>query len=146
MTRLPICAIVAFFLQVLLLTLFVTASADAEIQLASEGSTDYRIILAADASGVDRYASETLAGYLHESTGAEFAIETADEHVPTNPAIFVGLSKPALALLGPDPLAGLKDQEHVTRTVGPDIVLYGKGVHGSLYAVIEFLENSLGWR
>jgi len=55
------------------------------------------------------------------------------------------LSEPALRHLGRDPLAALEDQEHVTRSIGPNIFLYGQGVHGNLYAVIEFLENSLGW-
>jgi len=62
------------------------------------------------------------------------------------PAIFVGLSEPALRYLGRDPLAALEDQEHVTRSIGPNIFLYGKGAHGNLHAVMEFLENSLGWR
>lgn len=122
------------------------ASNAAEIRLASDGITDYQVVRAVDASGVDRYAAETLAGYLRESSGAEFAIVAADEHAAKKPAIFVGLSRPAHALLGPDPLDGLKGQEHVVRSVGPDIVLYGKGIRGNLHAVTEFLENSLGWR
>jgi hypothetical protein len=63
------------------------------------------------------------------------------------PALFVGLSGVARARLGNgDPLADLADQDHVARSLGGDILLYGKGAHGSLYAVMEFLESSLGWR
>ncbi|HUT95309.1 MAG TPA: DUF4838 domain-containing protein [Thermoguttaceae bacterium] len=132
--------------RILLFALLLPVTAGAEIRLASDGATDYEIVRAADASGVDCYAAKTLAGYLRQSTGAEFPLVTPDERAAGKPAIFVGLSEPALALSGPDPLAGLKDQGHVARSVGPDIVLYGQGVHGNLYAVTEFLENSVGWR
>jgi hypothetical protein len=123
-----------------------SASSTADIHLASDGATDYQIVREVDASGVDCYAAETLAGYLQESTGAEFAIVTAEDRDSEKPAIFVGLSKPALAVLGANPLAGLKDQEHVARSIGRDVLLYGKGIHGNLHAAMEFLENSLGWR
>lgn len=123
-----------------------SASEGKEIVLATDGRTNYRIVHAADTSGVDLYSAQTLAAYLRESTGAEFAIVGSDQHEAGKPAIFVGLSQPSRAFLGGDPFAGLADQEHVVRSAGPDIFLYGKGPRGNLYAVMEFLENSIGWR
>jgi hypothetical protein len=96
--------------------------------------------------GIEAYAAKTLADYLKEMTGAEFPVVSPNEYKADRPAIFVGLSEPALARLGPEPLAKLRDQEHVARSIGPDILLYGKGHRASLDAVMEFLENSLGWR
>jgi hypothetical protein len=107
---------ITLILPLLLAPMALGASSATDIRLASNGATDYQIVCALDASGIDRYAAETLAGYLRESTGAEFAIVTADERAAKKPAIFVGLSKPARVLLGPNPLGGLNDQEHVARS------------------------------
>jgi len=121
-------------------------AAEGAIVLARSGKSLCQIVQAPDASGVDAYAAATLAGYLKEMTGAEFAVVTPDRREAGKAAIFVGLSEPARVLLEPDPLEKLRDQEHVARSIGRDILLYGKGVHGNLNAVMEFLENSLGWR
>lgn len=117
------------------------------ITLADGGKTNYRIVADPDAEGIEAYAAKTLAGYLKDMTGAEFPFVAPEESKPDRPAIFIGLSEPARALLEDgDPLAGLADEEHIARTVGPHLLLYGKGHRASLYATMEFLENSLGWR
>ena len=116
------------------------------ITLAEAGRARCQIVAAPDADGIEAYAAKTLTGYLKEMTGAEFPVVSPDEWEADRPAIFVGLSEPALARLESEPLAKLRDQEHVARSIGPDILLYGKGHRASLDAVMEFLENSLGWR
>ena len=123
-----------------------TGSYAADLQLATDGKTSFQVVRGADASTVDRYAVETLVGYLRQITGAEFPVVAPAGMEAERPSVFVGLSDPARSRLGPEPMAGLKDQEHVARSIGQDIFLYGKGVHGNLHAVMEFLENSLGWR
>jgi hypothetical protein len=140
------------FLAVFTCLLFVASSAMAQsdggqtITLAEGGRTRYQIVAASAPDGIEAYAAKTLAGYLKETTGAEFPVVSPDQFEADRPAIFVGLSEPALARLEPEPLAKLRDQEHVARSVGLDILLYGKGHRASLDAVMEFLENSLGWR
>lgn len=116
------------------------------LTLAEAKQTRYQIVSATDADGIEAYAAKTLAGYLKEMTGAEFPVVSPDKYKADRPAIFVGLSEPALAKLEPEPLAKLRDQEHVARSIGPDILLYGKGHRASLDAAMEFLENSLGWQ
>ena len=138
--------VVCHFLTYCTLCLVVAQSAGADLQIATAGTTDWQIVRSADVSGVDRYAADTLAEYLQQITGAAFPVLGPNAVNPERPAIFVGLSKPALRHLGRDPLAALENQEHVTRSIGPNIFLYGKGVHGNLHAVMEFLENSLSWR
>ena len=122
------------------------ADSGQSITLAKAGQTRYQIVTAPDEGTIEAHAAETLADYLKEMTGAEFPIVSPDECEADRPAIFVGLSEPALARLGPEPLAKLRDQEHVARSIGQDILLYGKGHRASLDAVMEFLETSLGWR
>ena len=124
------------------------AQSDGEqiLTLTESKQTRYQIVAVSDADGVEAYAAETLAGYLKEMTGAEFPVVSPDERDADRPAIFVGLSELAQQLLDWDPLAELREQEHVARSVGPNILLYGKGHRASLDAVMDFLENSLGWR
>jgi len=116
------------------------------ITLAESGQTRYQIVRESTPAGLEEYAAKTLAGYLQEMTGTEFPVVSSNAREADQPAIFVGLSEPALAMLEPDPLAKLRNQEHVARSIGTDILLYGKGHRASLDAVMEFLGNSLGWR
>ena len=51
---------------------------DSFIVLARDGATDYVIVTAADATGVDRYAAAELALYLRQMTGAEFPVVSED--------------------------------------------------------------------
>jgi len=118
------------------------------LTLAEAGNTTYQIVTDTEPGDVEDYAAETLAGYLKEMTGAEFPVVSPRERDADRPSIFIGLSEPARARLeaDPEPHPKLRDQEHVARSVGRDILLYGKGHRASLDATIEFLENSLGWR
>lgn len=108
------------------------------LTLAEDDQTRYQIVAAldADSEGIETYAAKTLAAYLQEITGAAFPVVSPDEWEADRPAIFIGLSEPALARLEPEPLAKLRDQEHVARNVGPDILLYGKRHRASLDAVM----------
>lgn len=144
----PLLALLCF-LTALLLTSCATHSTPAPfLQLARNGDTDYCIVPPADPSDVDRYAVEELQRYLQVMTTADFPLVEAKDWTwqPGRSAIFVGISPPALELLGQDPRPDLGEQEHVARSLGQNILLYGEGPHGNLYAVMNFLEESLGWR
>ena len=114
--------------------------------LTKDGQTSYQIVMPDEATAVDEYAVKELVFYLKRITGADFPAVKPSEAIPGKPSVYVGASKPLMKILGGDPLAGLQNQEHVARSAGQDILLYGKGAHGNFYAVMEFLEDSLGWR
>lgn len=117
-----------------------------DVNLATNGETSYAIVKPAHPTGVDEFAVKTLATYLHQMTGAEFPVIGPDEVGDRLNAVFVGVSEPMRERLGENtPVAKLKEQEYVVRNVGPDVFLYGEGVHGDLRAVMDFLEG-LGWR
>ncbi len=128
------------------LALLVSTSVAGPLMLARDGATDYVLVLPTEASAVDGYAVSVLTNFLFQKTGASFAVISSDKVTGTGRHIFVGLSDPAVKAVGTDPLAGLQDQEYVVRSVDGDIALYGKGMHGNLYAVMDFMENTLGWR
>ncbi len=117
-----------------------------DLALSTNGSTGFRIVKPANPSVVDDYALAKLSGYLKQITGVEFPTVSADEAADDNPCLYVGVNAAVKEKLGGDPLAALQDQEHVSQSKGCDIFLYGKGVHGNLNAVMEFMETSLGWR
>ncbi|MEA3402439.1 MAG: DUF4838 domain-containing protein, partial [Armatimonadota bacterium] len=142
MKRTVACGI--FAVTFCLLGLGIASAAD--LQLAEDGTTSHRIVAPENATPVDEYAVDTLADYLEEITGAAFPVVEPGELDEQQERIFVGLSEPARAVLGQDPLAELEDQEHITKSIDNNIFLYGKGIHGNLYAVMQFLESSLGWR
>ena len=136
-------------LLVLTITRPVSLASEASrgLRLVTGGKTEYVIAKPARASDVDEYAVNTLADVLQAKTTAAFKILTPDKLPPDRKRIFVGLSGPARTLLGQqDPLASLRSQEYVVRNVDDDVLLYGKGKHGSLHAVLDFMENTLGRR
>ncbi|MBQ9502500.1 MAG: DUF4838 domain-containing protein, partial [Lentisphaeria bacterium] len=116
----------------LLLTLAATglALAAAPLKLAENGKTDYKIVVPAQASAVDKFAAKELQLFLKKITSADF------------PVVAEGKS-PAIRIGAPEGKA-LADQENVIETRGKDLHLYGGGLHGSLWAVYELLENELG--
>ncbi|MBT4816734.1 MAG: DUF4838 domain-containing protein [Lentisphaerae bacterium] len=122
------------------------AAAPTELQLSREGMTDYVIVPPASPTKVDTYAVNELGKVLKQVTGAEFSTVAPGDLAADSKVIFVGLSAPALGQLGQNPLGDLEDQEHVARSIGHNIFLYGKGLHGNLYAAMEFLKKSLGRR
>lgn len=114
--------------------------------LAEGGTTEYSILIAADASVVDRYAADELRMYLGAITDAEFPIVVEGSGAVAGPVISVGDTRLARKRFGADYRAGMKRRDHVMRSDGADIFLYGNGVHGGVQAVIGFLERELGWR
>lgn len=95
----------------------------AELQLAENGTTGYRIVKPDQPTAVDEYAVNALSDFLFQKTGARFPVIPPDRFVAGNRQIFVGLSKPALKILGEQPLAALKAQEYVVRSIDRDIFL-----------------------
>lgn len=143
-----------FMIQLLILSLaLISAGCGAvfyksthDLNLSKNGRTDYVIVKPDKPTKVDGYSITKLADFMKEKTGADFPVVSSDKLPKGKKYIFVGLSKPALKILGKNPLASLKDQEHIAKSVDGDIFLYGKGKHGNMYAVFDFMENVLGWR
>jgi len=119
-----------------------------QISLTLNGNTDYQIIVPAPQNSIDKLAVKELREFLKKSTGAEFKIFTGSSKNADNLThrIFIGLSPSAVNILGINPSADLKDQEHVVKCVGDDIFLFGKGEYGNLDAVYSFLQNQVGCR
>lgn len=111
--------------------------------IASNGTTRYAIVLPDAPTPVDHYAAKLLASGIKATSGATVPVVAADAAGGAG-RIYLGMSAPALQGLGRDPMRGMQEQSIAVRTVGDAIYLYGKGVHGNLYAVVDFLDSVLG--
>ena len=132
--------------SLLFLFTFSAFSAEPEkLVLAKDGKTDYQIVIAAS-TPKNIWDGQFLAWFLKEKTGADFPVVGARSVKQKKPAIYLGNSIALQKMLGPLPYHGMKDQDHVVRSVGKDIVLYGKGHDADFYAINEFLDRCLGFR
>ncbi len=115
----------------------------ADLTLAQEGQTAYRIVIAVDASATERFAAEELTNFLQRVTGATFpVVMESGAATAEGSAIYLGWTAFAREQ-GIDPVA-LGEEEWVLRTVGDNLILTGGRPRGTLYAVYEFLEDEVG--
>lgn len=133
------------WLAVFLLGLLTAGRAVADVTIAENGKTQYRIVLPADAIPAERYAAEELQHYLQKMSGARLSIVT-DAEGPISREILLGNNtrlaglRPALdiATLGPDGF--------VLRIEGNRLVIAGGRPRGTLNGVYTLLEEKLGVR
>ena len=118
-------------------------AAEEQISLASGGSTEYRIVISANASETEKTAADTLARYLGQITSAEFPV-VSDKTEPSQKEIAVGdTNRKSHSVL----LPGGADSDSVRiLTDGKKLYLAGGAERGTLYAVYTFLEDWLGCR
>ena len=122
-----------------------TAAVNAGLPLAAKGRALVSIVVnSAGAIPAEKTAAKELAAYLTKLTGATFATVEEAAWSGGTPAIYVGDT--ALAhKLGLD-AKGLWPEEAVLKTVAGNLVLTGGQPRGTLYAVYDLLENTLGVR
>jgi len=106
-------------------------------------TTDYRIVIDEDASESEQWAAKELQQWLKKLSGADFPVQSEDH--PKK--IVVGYNDITRALLGDSAQKPADDDESFTyRNMGPDILIWGGSLRGTMYGVMTFLENELGCR
>jgi len=117
-----------------------------ELTLSRDGKSDYVIVVANEATPVERTASHELSDHLAKVTGAALPVVSEAEAPPGAPRVVVGDAPLTRKLLpGFDPARLAPDAIRI-KTVGPDLVLTGHPRRGTLYAVYTFLEDTVGVR
>ena len=121
-------------------------AADGGLQLAREGTSEYRIVLPDTPTPVEQTAACELREHLSRVTGADLAICAEAQVPPGVPRILVGATAAIGELLpGFDAATAAPDAIRV-KTMGRDLVLTGHPRRGVLYAVYTFLEDVVGVR
>ncbi len=137
----------------LLLALTVTSTITADIQLAANGVTDYKIVIPREAFyTVQRpqigAAYSELARFLKQATGATFPIISAHERdgLLGPRRIILGRSRVSEALDPPIDFEALGDEGYVIRTDGANLTIAGGPARGTLNGVYAFLHGVVGCR
>jgi hypothetical protein len=115
------------------------------VQLASNGKTNYQIVIADDAAVQVRAAADDLVGILEQVTGAEFPIVNASS-AQGEYQMLVGRSDALAKLDLPIDWHGLGPEGFVIRTEEKRLVLAGGPRRGTINAVYSFLEEVVGCR
>ncbi|MBU6174052.1 MAG: DUF4838 domain-containing protein [Planctomycetes bacterium] len=117
------------------------------IVLTVQGATEYVIVPPEFASVVDEYSLTVLSAGLKANTGVEFPVVSPRELTnQKRKRICLGISRALIEDLGRDPRGEMEDQEIAVQSVEENIYIYGKGLHGNLYAVVDFLDHTLDRR
>lgn len=118
----------------------------AQAALTLDGRTAYVIALAGDAVPAEAAAARELAETLRRITGATFEVRPEQEVAPSAAQILVGAGARVKALVPEQDWAALGADGIVIKTVGRNLVLAGGRPRGTLYAVVQFLEERAGVR
>ena len=133
------------FLSVLALAAAPTAAAGYELELARDGRSDYRIVIAADASAQVKAVADDFAEHLQQMTGASIPIAT-DDNKRLDKQILIGPSEHVSELMKGIGLSGLEGEEYLITTVDLSLILTGGKTRGIPNAVYTFLDEILGCR
>ncbi len=126
--------------------LLMPGSLAAELQLATEGKANYIISLATDAIPAERTAAEQLQRFLKEVTGADFVLRDEKDVPVEEQQIFVGAGQRARSLIPAAEWKDLGTDGMIIKTSKGQLILAGGRPRGTLYAVFQFLEESVGCR
>ena len=129
-----------------LIVAVLSLTASAEIMLARDGQTNFRIVRPQGADVSTTAVAEDFAGILKEMTGADFPVVT-DATEATASEIVIGADNTRLAGLG---IAGMAadfaDGEYAIRTQGNALVIAGGPLRGTINGIYGFLQDHLGCR
>lgn len=118
----------------------------ADLQLASHGSSDYKIVLPVNPTPVQKTAANELQSFFKQVTDAELPIVPETDVSWNNDAklFIIGPGKLSQQVLGDVDESSIGYDGIILKTVGYSIVLSGAPKRGPIYSVYEFLERKLG--
>jgi len=117
----------------------------ADLILADGGKSEYRIVIAADASPSTQYGAKELQTFVKQISGVELPL-IMDREAATGHEILLGSSSHVKTLTTSIDMSQLGKEGYVIRTVGPHLVIAGGALRGNLYGVYGLLEDHLGCR
>ena len=126
----------------ILSVLFISCSSYAR-NLFNNGYTDFKIVLAKEASVSEMTACKELKYYLELISGAHF--DVSETPVLNSRNIYVGFDSENPVFAGIAPYS-FDDESFTYKVVRGNLLIYGGRKRGTMYGVFSFLENELGVR
>ena len=117
----------------------------ASLTLATDGQSDYVIVIPSEPTPQDRKAAKELALWLGEMTGAKFPI-VSDSQPTRETEISIGKTNRLRKADVPQAQADLADEGYAIGIVGKKLYLVGGRKRGAINAVLALLEEDLGCR
>jgi uncharacterized pyridoxamine 5'-phosphate oxidase family protein len=112
--------------------------------LFSNGKSDYRIALSSQASESEQWAASELQHWLNEISGVELPVQHLDQ-VHKGPQIVIGYNDVIKNKTGANAPSDLDESFRYCNS-GPDILIYGGKMRGTMYGIMAFLEIEFGCR
>ncbi len=109
------------------------------------GATDYEIVIPDGENEMLDYASSELQLYVEESSGVTIEIKTDSTKTGSKKYLSIGNTEIFKSSGVTADKSVLGRDGFVLKTVGDNVLMCGGGDYGSLYAVYEFLHQSLNW-
>ena len=145
--------LLSFVLSCVIMALPLVAGAPlyaADITLAQNGTSEYRIVIPDAPSPVQVSASSELQSFFKQVTGADLPVvaesEVKDLNVADSKLLVIGPCDFSAKALQSDAEKTIEYDGIILKSVGNSIVLSGSPLRGPLYSVYEFLEKKLGCR
>ena len=117
----------------------------AETFLSNAGSSAYCIVLPDQPTALEQTAAEELKGCIAAVTGAELPILSENARSADQPGLFVGNTRRAQEIFKNE-IAQWPMDTIALKSSGSDLIMVGHYKRGTLYAVYEFIEKTLGVR
>ena len=126
----------------ILLALIATACLASDVTLVKGGKSAYSIVLSRDASASEKHAADELQTFLFQISGARLPITVEGKTLPKHVIV---LGECRAIRTGID-FKSLGDEGFAIKTIGPNLVIAGGRLRGTMYGVYTFLEDVLGCR
>ncbi len=138
--------LICILMLAVLWVLVVCGNACGEGMIIADGSkSNYRIVVALDASVQVSYAAKELQQYIEEMTGARLPIVTDDNSLVVK-EIMVGFSRHTSRVHPKLKKESFKPEEFAIKTVGESLIIAGGVPRGTLYGVVSLLTDEWGCR
>ena len=115
----------------------------AEHLLTRHGKAEYVLVIPENCSKELLDAVVDMTQILKESTGADFQTVKSEEAYWHDKRIFIGRSIAMESIAKPKTPC---NEERIYKSIGKDIVIYGGGRCGDVFAVYQFLMDTIGFR
>lgn len=121
---------------------------DTDAYLVDGGKSDYKIVVSADPSRIEKYAAEELRDFIEQSTAVTLPIVSDDEVSHDNNARYISVGATKLLAAQSDikaDYAELGENGVIVKTQGNCAYVTGATDHGTLFAVYRFLHYQIGY-